>query len=87
MLNIGRYQLICLTSHAQTAGLLLIYPPDTVRFDDRAKRHVSYMNRRTKQVVYGKSASSLVALTCQREGPTAQTWTSAWSLSTSVTLR
>lgn len=35
---------------AITSLLPLIYPPDTVRFDDRAKRHVSCCGRRTKQV-------------------------------------
>jgi hypothetical protein len=57
--NAGRYRLVAFASNLSTSLLLLIYPPDTVRFDDRAKRHVSYVNRRTKQVVYGDRPKSL----------------------------
>jgi hypothetical protein len=34
----------------------LIYPPGSVRFDNRAKLHVSYFRRRRKQVLYGNKA-------------------------------
>ena len=41
-------------SRLQALDLLLplIYPPDTLRFNDRAKRQVAYLQRRPKHSMY-----------------------------------